>query len=81
MVSYMPIHLNYIQKQKLCSICKYLEDEAKKDRNFLSEVVIGDESVIDRNPVKGTKNHEDSSSNAGGASVMKLMLQKFLSSG
>ena len=49
----------------------------KKDRNFLSEVVIGDESLIDRNPVKGTKNLEDSSSSAGGASVMKVTLQKF----
>jgi hypothetical protein len=40
------------------------------DRNFLSEVVIGDESLVDRNPVKGTKNWaclEDSASNAGGA--------------
>lgn len=73
----MPIYLNYIQKQKLCSVCKYLEDEAEKDRNFLSEVVIGDESLIDRNPIKGTKNLEDSSSNTGGASVMKLMLQRF----
>jgi hypothetical protein len=52
----MPVHLNYIQKQKQCSVCKYLEDKTKKDRNFLSEVVIGDESLIDGNPVKGTKN-------------------------
>jgi hypothetical protein len=52
----MPIHFNYIPKQKQCSVCKYLEDEAKKDRNFISEVVIGDEILVDRNPVKGTKN-------------------------
>jgi hypothetical protein len=53
---YRPIHLNYIQKQKQCSVCKHLEDEAKNDRNFLFEVVIGDESLVDRNPVTGTKN-------------------------
>jgi len=33
--------------------------------------------LTDRNPVKGTKNLEDSSSNAGGASVMKVTLKKF----
>jgi hypothetical protein len=37
-------------------VCKYLEDEGIKDRNFLSEVVTGDECLVDRNPVKGTKN-------------------------
>jgi hypothetical protein len=56
MISYAPIHLNYNQKQKHCSVCKYLEDEALKDRNYLSEVVIGDESLVDRNPVRDTKN-------------------------
>ena len=66
--------MNYSQKQKQCSVCKYLEDKAKKER------VIGYERLVDGNLVKGTKNWgylEDSTSTADGDSAMKLTLTEF----
>jgi hypothetical protein len=37
-------------------VCKELDDRAKKNRKSLSEVLTGDKSLVDGNPVKVTRN-------------------------
>jgi hypothetical protein len=45
-VKFMPHLLNADQKQNQCSVCKNLQDQGKKERNFLSKVTIGNESWV-----------------------------------
>jgi hypothetical protein len=43
---FVPCLLNDDQQQKQLSVCKNLQDQTRKDRNFLSKVITGDESWV-----------------------------------
>jgi hypothetical protein len=52
---FVPFLLKDDQEENWLSLCKDLQDQAKNDRNFLSEVIVTFPFPKDENPVKGMK--------------------------